>query len=63
MKPLVYIEYTRLNGSWTWTATVGAITAKGDIYPGTKKGRREMKRDANAAIEHLREKGNIKVKR
>ena len=63
MKPTVIIDYLRVNGHWSWKAVVGKVTASGDIYPGTKKGLREMKRDASDAIKHLRDKGNVKVKR
>ncbi len=68
MKPIVTIEYHRDNGNWTWSAEIVSngerpIRATGDNYPGTPRGLKAAKRDAAAAVEHLRIKGNIKVKR
>jgi len=68
MKPIVTLEYIRVNGNWTWKAEIVSgsdrpIRATGDLYPGNHKGLKEAKRDAAAAVEHLRTKGNIKVKR
>lgn len=67
MKPTVTIEYHRDNGHWTWSAEILSngerpIRATGDRYPGNQKGLRAAKRDAAAAVAHLRGKGNIKVK-
>lgn len=58
----------KVKGNWMWTAeidngSVKPIRATGELYPGNNKGLKEAKRDAASAIEHLREKGNIKVKR
>ena len=66
MKPIVTLEYFRVQNHWTWKAQIEndkSIKATGDLYPGTQKGLKAAKRDACAAISHLRDKGNIKVKR
>ena len=68
MKPIVTLEYILKQGFWTWKAEIKsngekAIRATGDNYPGNSRGLKEAKRDAAAAIAHLRGKGNIKVKR
>lgn len=68
MKPIVTLEYIKIEGCWTWKAEIKSngenpVRATGDHYQGNSKGLKEAKRDAAAAIEHLRAKGNIKVKR
>ena len=68
MKPIVTLEYIMRQGFWTWKAEIKSngenpVRATGDHYQGNSKGLKETKRDAAAAIEHLRGKGNINVKR
>ena len=68
MKPIVTLEYILKQVFWTRKAEIKSngekpVRATGDNYPATAKGLKAAKRDAAAAIAHLRGKGNIKVKR
>ena len=57
------VEYKLVNSHWTFTIKVGPVTAQGDKYPGTKRGQKEMKRDAANILRDLRKKHHIIVKR
>ena len=59
----VEVEYIRTNGSWTFIVQRDNIRAVGDLYPGTNKGKRAMKRDASEIIKHLRKTNEILIKR
>ena len=63
MTAIVELEYFKIKGRWTWRASLNGVTANGDLYPGTRKGLAEAKRDAAESVAHLRKKNHIKVKR
>lgn len=62
-KVIVNYGILHVNGKkyHTFTVTRNGITAKGDNYPGTKKGLRDCKRDAADIVRHLRRTNEIQV--
>lgn len=67
MTHLVFVEYSKTftEGKYYWTYTIirKGITAKGDLYPNSKKGLANCKRDASDILRHLRKTNEIRVKR
>ena len=59
------IKYIRVNGNWTFEITNlnSGLKTTGDLYPGTKRGLEEVKRDSAAIVRHLRKTNKIKVMR
>jgi hypothetical protein len=61
----IEVSYIRANGNWTWEIVNhnSGLKTIGSLYPGSKKGLTEAKRDASEIIKHLRKNNQILIKR
>ena len=62
---VIEVEYKRVNSHWTFEIINhnSGLKTLGDLYPGSKKGLDQAKRDSQEIVKHLRKTNQILIKR
>lgn len=63
MSRKIQVEYLKIGCHWSYVIENNGLKTIGDLYPGTKKGLKEVKRDSAEIVRHLRANNEILFKR